>query len=122
MKRSLVYLLCAVGLVGCTTTHETAKHETAARETTARPVVSRSEGEPKLGAQAWTFNNLTFFEAVDRTASLGAHYIESFPGQNIGGGIDGKMSPDMDAATREKVLAKCKAAGVTLNSFGVTGA
>src|SRR5947209_699650 len=35
----------------------------------------------RLGCQAWSFNETTFYEAVDRTASLGLHFIEAFPGQ-----------------------------------------
>ncbi|MHC4789795.1 MAG: hypothetical protein ACYS8K_11455, partial [Planctomycetota bacterium] len=35
----------------------------------------------RLGCQAWTFNRLTFFETVDRNASLGLKVIEAFPGQ-----------------------------------------
>lgn len=108
MKRSFLFLLCAAGLAGCATSSKSA----------SKPAT----GDWKLAVQAWTFNHMTFCDAVDTTASLGIHYIEAFPGQNIGGGIDGKMGPDMDAATQAKVLAKLKAAGVTLVNFGVTGA
>ena len=30
--------------------------------------------------QAWTFRQSTFYEAIDKTASLGLHYIEAVPG------------------------------------------
>ena len=35
----------------------------------------------RLGCQAWSFKQFTFFEAIDKTASLGLHYIEAGPGQ-----------------------------------------
>ena len=76
----------------------------------------------KLAVQAWTFNKCTFLETVEKTKVCGIKYIEAFPGQEIGGGIAGKMTPDMDAATQKQVLAALKKAGVTLINFGVTGA
>ena len=36
-----------------------------------------------LGCQAYTFHKSTLFEAIDKTASLGLHYIEVFPGQKL---------------------------------------
>ena len=37
----------------------------------------------RLGIQAWSFRKFTFFEAVDKTASLGLKYIEAYPGQKF---------------------------------------
>jgi sugar phosphate isomerase/epimerase len=105
MKRSLLILSYAIVLTGCATSSKVGSQPAA--------------GDWKLAVQAWTFNKLTFFDAVDTTAKLGIHYIEAFPGQKIGGGIDAKMVPDMEPAVREKVLAKLKSAGVTLVNFGV---
>lgn len=62
---------------------------------------------------------LTFFESVDKAAALGIKYLEAFPGQKIGGTLHGAMSFTMDAATRRKVLEKCRSAGVTLVGYGV---
>ena len=87
--------------------------------------IARAAGEGdgwKLGLQAWTLNKLTFAEAADQAAKLGLKYIESFPGQAIGGGIEGKMVCDMDAATQGKVLAMLKEKGVTVINYGVAGA
>ena len=55
-------------------------------------------------------------------AKLGLKYIEAYPGQAVGGGIEGKMGPGLDAAARQKILAKLQASGVKLVNFGVTGA
>ena len=36
-----------------------------------------------LGCQAYSFNRFTFYEAIDKVASLGLHYIEAYPGQRL---------------------------------------
>lgn len=76
----------------------------------------------KLGAQAYTFNRFTFFEAIDKIDSCGLKYVEAFPGQTIGGGIEGKMDFHMDAATRTKILQKLKEKGIKMVSYGVVNA
>ncbi len=75
----------------------------------------------KLGAQAWSFKEFTFFEAVDKTKALGLGYIEAFPGQRIENGSDAKFLHTMDADTRQKVADKLKSAGVKLAAYGVVG-
>ena len=76
----------------------------------------------ELGAQAYTFNHFTFFEAVDKTKESGMRFIEAFPGQTIGGGIEGKMDFHMPAEKRKLILKKLKKKGVKLAAFGVVGA
>lgn len=73
----------------------------------------------KLGSQAYTFNRFTFFEAIDKIKSCGLDYVEAFPGQTIGGGVEGKMDYNMDAAKRKEILKKLKEKGVKMMSFGV---
>ena len=68
----------------------------------------------KLGAQAYTFNRFTFFEAIDKIDSCGLKYVEAYPGQTIGGGIEGKMDYHMDAAKRTKILQRLKEKGILL--------
>jgi sugar phosphate isomerase/epimerase len=77
---------------------------------------------PKIGLQAWTFRNLTFFETVDQAQKLGIACLEAYPGQTLGGGLEGKFGPGMNAATRQRVLDKLNSAQVTLVSFGVVNA
>src|SRR5690554_367042 len=60
----------------------------------------------ELGSGSYGFKEFTFFEALDKIDSCGLKYVEGFPGHTIGGGIDEKLDYRMDAATREKVLAK----------------
>ena len=78
----------------------------------------------KLAVQAWSFNSFTFYEAVDKTAAIGLHYIEAFPGQKLTkdpdgpkGGFDPGMSDETIAAVKKKL----DAAGVKVINFGVCG-
>jgi len=75
----------------------------------------------KLGVQTCSFNRFTFFEAIDKAASVGLKYAEAYPGQKISGDIDGKMGPGMSDEQIRLVKEKLKSAGVQLTAFGVTG-
>lgn len=76
----------------------------------------------KLGAQAYSFNRFSFAEAVAKTDSCDLDYIEAFPGQTIGGGIEGKMDYLMPVAKRQEVLNLLKEKGVKLVAYGVVNA
>lgn len=73
----------------------------------------------KLAIQAWTFRNFTFTEALNKVDSCGVKYVEAFPTQEIGGGIDGKMDYNMNASTRQKILDLLHKKGKVLVSYGV---
>lgn len=76
----------------------------------------------KLGAQAYSFNRFTFAEAVAKTDSCNLKYIEAYPGQTIGGGIEGKMDFTMEPEKREQILQLLRDKGVKLVAFGVVNA
>ncbi|SEO03099.1 Sugar phosphate isomerase/epimerase [bacterium A37T11] len=76
----------------------------------------------KLGTQTYTFKKFTFFEAVDKAISCGVSYIEAYPGQNLGGGLEGTMDFKMPLAQREAILKKLKEKKITLVAFGVVNA
>lgn len=77
----------------------------------------------RLGCQAYSFNRFTFYEAIDKTASLGLHYIEAYPGQRLSAERpDVRVGPGMSAEVRREVKQKLADAGVKLVCFGVTGA
>jgi len=74
----------------------------------------------KIGVQAWSFRKYSFFEAVDKAASLGLDRIEAYPGQ--------KLSPEMPKLKfihtmpdnlRKIVKDKLAATRVKLASYGV---
>lgn len=76
----------------------------------------------RLGCQAYSFNKFTFFEAVDKTAEAGLHYIEAYPGQTFSpekkdAKFDHNMSPELQA----EALAKLKAKNIKLVNYGVVG-
>jgi sugar phosphate isomerase/epimerase len=76
----------------------------------------------KLGAQAYSFNRFTFFEAVDKTKECGMEYIEVFPGQKLSKDHpDVKTDHNMAEADRQIMLQKLKDAGVKLTNYGVVG-
>ncbi|WP_343307211.1 sugar phosphate isomerase/epimerase [Chitinophaga niabensis] len=73
----------------------------------------------KFGAQAYSFRLFTLAEALDKMDSCGLQYVECYPGQTIGGGIEGKMDYKMDAAKRAQVLDLLKSKKKTMLAFGV---
>jgi sugar phosphate isomerase/epimerase len=67
----------------------------------------------KVAIQCWTYNQQTFFEALDSIQSLGVHYVEMLSYQTVSIGIPQKSGPDMDKACLDKVKAKLKETGIT---------
>jgi sugar phosphate isomerase/epimerase len=99
---------------------------------TGRPAPAADEPGPgaphaaklgwRLGCQAWSFNDASFFEAVDKTAGLGLHYIEAFPGQKLSKDHpDKKMGEGLSEEDRKEVKRYLDDKGVKLVSFGVGG-
>jgi sugar phosphate isomerase/epimerase len=75
----------------------------------------------RLGCQAWTFNSYTFFEAIEKTAALGLHFIEAFPGQTVSKSGSEKFGAGMSDDARKDVKSKLSDSGVKLVNFGVVG-
>ena len=73
----------------------------------------------KLGAQTFTFKYYTFFEALDKAASCGVRYVEAYPRQPLGGGLEGVMDYKMDAAKRKAILKQVRSKGMKIEAFGV---
>jgi sugar phosphate isomerase/epimerase len=71
----------------------------------------------RLGCAAWSFNKFTFFEAVEKTAALGLHYIEAFEGQRLSTESDLKVGVDLTGASLEQVRRKLTASAVKLTSI-----
>ncbi len=85
----------------------------------AWPLHAAAPDEPlgwRIGPAAWSFNRFTFFEAVDKTAAMGLHYIEAFEGQPISKDLKQRMAPELSDSVREQVRSKLKESGVTLTS------
>ena len=73
----------------------------------------------KVGTQAYSFRMFTLEEALNKADSIGIKYIEGFPGQKIGAGIEGNLSFDMPASRRDSVLQMLKKKGIQMLSYGV---
>jgi len=76
-----------------------------------------------LGCQAYSFNRFTFYEAIDKVASMGMHVIEAYPGQRLSKDKpeDVLLHHDMDPALHAEVLAKLKESNVKAVCYGVVG-
>lgn len=87
--------------------------------TSCRPVAPPPPPLPELGLQTWTFRNLTLAEAITKASGLGIRSIEVYPGQTLGGGIEGKLTPQLEPAKIEalkKILAENH---VSIAGYGV---
>jgi sugar phosphate isomerase/epimerase len=74
----------------------------------------------RLGCQAWTFNRFSFYEAMDKTAELGLHFIEAFPGQTLSADKPTeKVGPKLSAASRKELKKRLGDKGLKLVNFGV---
>ena len=92
----------------------------------ANSAFSQDQPESKfgwqLGVQTWSFNRFTLAEAIDKAKSVGVKYIQAFPGQKIGGGIEGELDfKKIDKETEKKVLQLLKDKGIVMVSYGVAG-
>jgi len=75
----------------------------------------------RLGCQAYSFNRFTFYEAVEKTASVGLGWIEAYPGQTLSQDHpDVQFGPEMSPAIRAEVKQKLTDAGIQLVNYGVT--
>ncbi len=75
----------------------------------------------RLGCQAYSFNRFTFYEAVDKTASVGLGWIEAYPGQTLSQEHpDVQFGPEMSPDIRAEVKQKLADAGIQLVNYGVT--
>jgi sugar phosphate isomerase/epimerase len=75
-----------------------------------------------IGCQAWTWNNFTVFEAIEKTAQAGGKVIEFFPGQKLS-----KEEPNVSwdenasAETIQKVKDKLAQFHIRAVNYGVVG-
>lgn len=80
------------------------------------------EWKPKLALQLYSFRNMSFVDAVKTAKKIGFEYVEAYPGQKLGGDMEGNTQFSMDAATREKVKAFLKEQNIKMVNYGVCGA
>jgi sugar phosphate isomerase/epimerase len=83
------------------------------------PVTDAYEGW-RLGTQAYSFRKFTFYEAVDKAASLGLNWIEAYPGQRLSADRpDVRLNHEMPAGIRKEVKQRLSETRVKLVNYGV---
>jgi len=75
-----------------------------------------------VGAQAYTFKEFSFFEAIAKTKEAGGNVIELFPGQAVKPGSKEKTHHSMTEATMAEIKAELDRQGVRAVNYGVVGA
>ena len=73
----------------------------------------------KLAVQKSLRNGFTFEEALDKIQAGGFKYVEAYPGQDFGAGIEGSIHFSMDGAKQEKMKEMLDSRGLKLINFGV---
>ncbi len=82
-----------------------------------KPAAADAPLDWRVGPAAWSFNKFTFFEGVDKTASLGMAYIEAFEGQQVSPDADAKLNATLPDEAIAQIRAKLQEAEVTLTSI-----
>ena len=120
-KALLSVLLPATVLILSSSCQKTNTQLSKSLPLTGHPKTDSYDGW-QLGTQAYTFRKFTFYEAVDKAASLGLGWIEMYPGQPVSKqNPDIKTGPDLPQETRQQIKQKLKDSGITLACLGVIG-
>ncbi|MHC4618788.1 MAG: family 16 glycoside hydrolase [Planctomycetota bacterium] len=111
-KRTMLVMLMTVGFFG-------SAGAAGPLPLKSHPVTDAYDGW-QLGTQAFTFRKFTFYEAVDKAASLGLNWIEAYPGQRLSGERpDVKLNHRMPAGIRKEVKQRLAETRVRLVNYGV---
>ena len=70
-----------------------------------------------VGPTAWSFRKFTFYEAIEKTASLGMKYLEAFQGQRVSKEDTSKMDTNLSDDALAQIRARLDAAQVKLTSI-----
>jgi sugar phosphate isomerase/epimerase len=73
----------------------------------------------QLATQTYSFRLFTFEEALNKADSIGIKFVQAFPGQRIGAGMEGTMDFKMPAARIDSVLQLARKKGIQIVSYGV---
>lgn len=78
-------------------------------------------GQPdwQLGVQAYTFRKSTVTETIAKSAALGLRTIELYPGQKLGGELEGTSNYTMDATAKAGLKALLRASRIRIVAYGV---
>ena len=71
----------------------------------------------RLGVEAYTFHQYTFFDAVDKTAELGLAYIGALSFQKVSDKLPKNFTPDLTDDELREIRLKLDAAGLRLLTY-----
>jgi sugar phosphate isomerase/epimerase len=78
---------------------------------------ARTPANWRLGAAAWTFRDVTFLEAIAKTAGLGLTAIEAYEGQKLAPDSDAKLGSELSAADLARIKAALEKHRVAITSI-----
>ena len=81
-------------------------------------VVLAGQSDWPLGVQAYTFRKFTVAETLAKSAALGLRVVELYPGQKLGGGLDGTSNHTMDETARAGLKAMLRTHGIRIAAYG----
>lgn len=121
MKKSLLIVALVGGALAFQSCCKKAADSSSSEE--AASVVSGGERLGwRLGSQAYTFKEFTFAEALDKLDSIGLKYVEVYPGQKIGAGMEGTTHFTANAEARTKIKQLADEKGIKMVCYGVATA
>lgn len=114
-KRAAVTGLCLMAVVVGGAVQSAAAADTASGTPSADALGWR------LGCQLWSFNRVTFTEAIDKVVAVGLKHAEAFPGQRLSPDLPEDIKFDHNMSEEHRALAVKHLAerGVTLVAYGV---
>lgn len=109
-------LFCLVAATSCNSGNNSTDTDTSAQ---TEKTDNGSVDGFKLGIQMWTFRMFSVTDALNKVDSSGIKNIEAFVGQPLGGDMEGKFGPEMQADTRAKLKALLQSKGISIVAMGV---
>lgn len=75
-----------------------------------------------LALQLWSFREFTFYDALQKAATLGVQYVEAYPGQPLGEAQrDLRFGHDLPQNIQAKVRGRLDALDLEIRNYGVVG-
>ncbi len=88
---------------------------------TDHPVTDAYDGW-RIGTHAFSFRKFTFYEAIEKTASLGLNWIDAYPRQRLSpDNPDLKMDFSLSPEKRKEIKQKLADSGIKLVNYGTVG-
>jgi sugar phosphate isomerase/epimerase len=83
---------------------------------------AEEEWKPRFALQLYSLRDRSFIDAVKTAKKLGFEYVESYPGQKLGGELKGTTAFPMSGENRDKVAKFLAQEKIKLVSYGVANA